>query len=145
MERIMHPREGAAAPMSPSPLSVEVWKQRAQKRGSLIKAMATSQHLSAASAADSGLVVGRVGGRATPPEMERPPPYVKDVLAMQGAAERGIKKFEVSNLSAQPHQKPQANLGPVVQAAANFAAEDSADEDSDDAGSLMSSNSFQRR
>lgn len=37
MERIMHPREGATAPLSPVPLSVEVWKQRAQKRGSLIK------------------------------------------------------------------------------------------------------------
>lgn len=47
------------------------------------QAMATSQHLSSASASEGPLVIGLASGRATPPEMERPPPFVKDVLAMQ--------------------------------------------------------------
>ncbi|CAN0235998.1 unnamed protein product [Laminaria digitata] len=75
--------------------------------------------------------------------MERPLPYVKDVLAKQGVAERGINKFE--NPGQPGHQrapkgKP-ASRRRVEQAAANFAAEDSAD-DSDEVDSIVSAGSY---
>lgn len=80
VEHVIHPRE--ASPQPVASVSVEVWKQRAQKRQNLIKAMASSQHLSVGSGSGFGSVRSS-GGLATPPEMERPLPYVKDVLAKQ--------------------------------------------------------------
>ncbi|CAM9949524.1 unnamed protein product, partial [Ectocarpus sp. 8 AP-2014] len=47
MENVVHPREGAAPP--PAPVPTEIWKERAQSRGNLVKAMVASQHLSSSS------------------------------------------------------------------------------------------------
>ncbi|CAM9936902.1 unnamed protein product [Ectocarpus sp. 13 AM-2016] len=174
IENVVHPREGAAPP--PAPVPTEIWKERAQSRGNLVKAMVASQHLSSSSGTGlrgasprsnttymgnnfqntSGMVGAgsTAGGRATtgivPPETEVPLPYAEDVLALQGAAERGIKKFEVAPLSVSGQQPPRVQTArrPVVQAADNFAAEDSADEDSDETGSIISAisaGSFQPR
>lgn len=106
----MHPLDkGTLQPVES--VSVEVWKQRARKRQNLIKAMATSQHLSEAvpSGSEGGDEDGlsgaardtfttatmSAGGRPgrwvgtgsarqrAPPETERPLPFVRDVLAKQ--------------------------------------------------------------